>query len=194
MQQASSNATFPAKALAPKSTSDEGGPQTDPEVRMPQDALPEQEVALPDEPTQALGSAEGAETEGAEQSVILDGTLVDAAKQLEELSKYAKKQPLFRQKLQASHSIVQLRVEHAMAEKQGLTYGEVGFVLEALDRLLLSKQGLGQLISQSKPTSAALALLSMAQHLVLLLGNYMLFYVTCLSIYIWLSHLTAVEN
>ena len=96
---------------------------------------------------------------------------MDATAELEKLSKYAKKQPLLRKKLQGPHSIVQLRVGHEMAQGQGIGLGEVPAVLETLDKLILSPT-LGYLLSQASTTPASLGLLSMALHLVLLLGMF----------------------
>ena len=100
----------------------------------------------------------------------LDGALVDAVTELEKLSRYAKKQPLLRQKLQGPYSAVALRLEHAVAQGEGLGAGEITIALETLDKLLSPlDQALGLLAAQPSTTPAALALLSMAQHLVLLL-------------------------
>ena len=94
------------------------------------------------------------------------GALVD----VEKLSKYVKKQPLLRQKLRAPHSAVLQRLEHAAAHEQGLDAGEVSAVLAAVNKILLS-QAPGQLSSRPGTTPGALALLSIGQHLVLLLGT-----------------------
>ena len=102
----------------------------------------------------------------------LDGALVDAVTELEKLSKYAKKQPLLRQKLQGPCSAVALRLEHAVAQGEGLGAGEIPVALETLDKLLSPPdQALGLLAAQPSTTPVALALFSMAQHLVLLLGE-----------------------
>ena len=93
--------------------------------------------------------------------------LVDAVEGLEKLAKYAKKQPLLRQKLRAPHSVVQARLEQ---HEQVLAGGEFPRVLETLDELILSPT-LGNLLSQASTTAASLALETMAQNLVLLLGK-----------------------
>ena len=104
-----------------------------------------------------------------QQSVILDQVLVDAVKGLEKLAKYAKKQPLLRQKLRGPHSAVQARLQQ---HDQGLTDGELSAVFETLNKLLRSPV-LDHLLSQASTAPTSLALQTMAQNLVLLLGNLM---------------------
>ena len=92
--------------------------------------------------------------------------------ELEKLSKYAKKQPLLRQTLQGPHSAIMIRVERAVTQEHGLGVGEVTAVLETLDKLLSPpNQALVQLTSQTSTTPSALGLLSVAQHLTLLIGK-----------------------
>ena len=87
--------------------------------------------------------------------------------ELEKLSRYAKKQPLLRQKLRGPHSAVQARL---LQHDQGLTDGELSAVFETLNKLLGSPV-LDHLLSQASTTAASLALETMAQNLVLLLGK-----------------------
>ena len=104
--------------------------------------------------------------------MTLDATLTEAVAELAQLSKYTKKLPRLRQRIRGPHSLVMARIGHAMANEQGLTILELPAVLETLDKLISphNQALLSQLTAQPSTTPAALALFSMAQHLVLLLG------------------------
>ena len=56
--------------------------------------------------------------------------LVDAAAQLEALSKYTRKQPVLRMKLRSIHSATALRITHATAQDRGPDIREIKVAIE----------------------------------------------------------------